>query len=435
MGQLAQDKAERPTRTFGANTEKNPKEECKAVLTRGQKKAQEEGKVEEEDRTEEDRTEIPEGRIEEEEKVASPPTTKSQKAREARKEEPPALPQDLPYPVVPTKKNKERYFKRFLEIFKGLEITMPFREALQQMPLYSKFMKDILTKKGKYIDNENIVVGGNCSAIIQRKLPKKFKDPGSVTIPCTIGKETVNKALIDLGASINLMPLSMCKRIGNLKIDPTKMTLQLADRSITRPYGVVEDVLVKVRHFTFPVDFVIMDIEEDTDIPLILGRPFMLTSNCVVDMGNGNLELSIDNQKITFDLFKAMKYLQEGWKCFRVEEIDKEDVSILETPQSSLEKAMVNALDCLTSEEEKDLKACLEDLDRQDSIPEGEAKFETLEEKVPSEKKKVELKILPDHLKYVFLEEDKPVVISNALTTEEENRLVDILKKHREAIG
>ena len=146
MGQLAQDKAERPTRTFGANTKKNPKEECKAVLTRGQKKAQEEGKVEEEDRPEEERTETPEGRIEEEEKVASPPKTKSQKAREAKKEESPALPQDLSYPV--TKKNKEHYFKRFLEIFKGLEITMPFGEALQQMSLYSKFMKDILTKKG-----------------------------------------------------------------------------------------------------------------------------------------------------------------------------------------------------------------------------------------------------------------------------------------------
>ena len=118
----------------------------------------------------------------------------------------------------------------------------------------------------------------------------------------------VDKALIDLGASINFMPLSMCKRIGNLKIDPTKMTLQLADRSITRPYRVVEDVLVKAHHFTFSVDFVIMDIEEDTEIPFILGRPFMLIANCVVDMGNGNLELSIDNQKITFDLFKAMKY-------------------------------------------------------------------------------------------------------------------------------
>ena len=217
--------------------------------------------------------------------------------------------------------------------------------------------------QGKYIDNESIVVVGNCSAMIQRKLPKKFKDPGSVTIPCTIGKELVGKALIDLGASINLMPLSMCRRIGNLKIDPTRMTLQLADRSITRPYGVVEEVLVKVCHFTFLVDFVIMDIEEDTEIPFILGRPFMLTANCVVDMGNGNLEMSIDIQKVTFNLFEAIKYLEENRKCFKVEEVDKENISALATPQTSLERALVNVVNCLTSEEEKGLKACLEDLD------------------------------------------------------------------------
>jgi len=93
------------------------------------------------------------------------------------------------------------------------------------MPLYTKLMKDVLTKKGKYIDNESIMVGDNCSAVIQRKLPRKFKDPKSMTVPCTIRNESVGKALIDLGASINLMPLSMCRRIGNLKIDPTKMTL------------------------------------------------------------------------------------------------------------------------------------------------------------------------------------------------------------------
>jgi len=109
---------------------------------------------------------------------------------------------------------------------------------------------------------------------------------------------SVGKALIDLGASINLMPLSMCRRIGELEITPTRMTLQLADRSITRPYGVVEDVLVKVRHFSFPADFVIMDIEEDALIPLILGRPFMLTANYVVDMGKGNLEMGIDDRNV-----------------------------------------------------------------------------------------------------------------------------------------
>ena len=132
MGQLVHYKAERSTRTFGANMEKNPKEECKAVLTRGQKRVQEEGKIEGEDQPEERRTEKEEEEEEEEEEnVAPPPKTKSQRAREAKKEEPLALPQDLPYPMEPTRKNKECYFKHFLEIFKGLEIPMPFGEALQ----------------------------------------------------------------------------------------------------------------------------------------------------------------------------------------------------------------------------------------------------------------------------------------------------------------
>ncbi|XP_006584227.1 uncharacterized protein [Glycine max] len=261
------------------------------------------------------------------------------------------------------------------------------------MLLYTKFMKDILTKKGKYIDNESIVVEGNYSTVIQRKLPKKFKDPESVTISCTIGNESVGKVLIDLGANINLMPLSMCRRIGNLEIDLTKMTLQLANRSITRPYRVVEDVLVKVHYFTFLVDFVIMDIEKDTKIPLILGRPFMLTANCMVDMGNGNMEMSIDDQKVTFNLFEAIKYPEEDRRCFKVEEVDKEDVK--------------------------------------------GTNFEELKSESPFEKTKVELKILPNHLKYVFLEENetKPVVISNELTAKEENMLVDVLKRHKEAIG
>ena len=224
---------------------------------------------------------------------------------------------------MPSKKDKEQYFTHFLDIFKKLEITIPFGEALQQMSLYTKFLKDLLTKKGKYIHSKNIVVEGNCSAVIQRIFPQKYKDSGSVTISCSIGVVSVGKALIDLGASINLMPLSMCKRIGNLKILPTRMTLQLADRSITRPYGVMEDVLVKVRHFTFLADFVVMDIE-DVEISLILGRPFMLTAKCVVDMGKGNLEMSVDNQKVTFNLFDAMKHPSDLKACFKMEKVEHE---------------------------------------------------------------------------------------------------------------
>jgi len=158
-------------------------------------------------------------------------------------------------------------------------------------------------------------VEGNCSAIIQRILPPKHKDPGSVTIPCAIGEVSVGKALIDLRASINLMSLSICQRLGELEIMPTRMTLQLADRSITKPYGVIEDVLVKVKHLIFLADFVVMDIEEDENIPLILGCPFMATASCVVDMRKKKLEMGIEDQKINFELFDEGNHLPDQNVC------------------------------------------------------------------------------------------------------------------------
>ncbi|XP_006593115.1 uncharacterized protein LOC114378793 [Glycine soja] len=191
------------------------------------------------------------------------------------------------------------------------------------MSLYSKFLKDMLNQKSKYIHSDTIVVEGNCSAVIQHILPPKHKDPGSITIPCSIGAISVGKALTDLGAAINLMSLSMCRRIGELEIMPTRMTLQLADRSITGPYGVIEDVLVQVKHFIFPADFVVMDIEEDVEIPLILGRPFMLTTSCIMDMGKRKLEMGIEDQKINFDLFDEEKQLLDQNVCLQVKECAK----------------------------------------------------------------------------------------------------------------
>eukprot|EP00256_Glycine_max_P060725 XP_014629696.1 uncharacterized protein LOC106798229 [Glycine max] len=156
--------------------------------------------------------------------------------------------------------------------------------------------------------------------MIQRILPPKHKDPGSVTISCSIGVVSVGKALINLGASINLMPLSMCRRIRELEIMPTKMTVQLVDHSVTKPYGIIEDVLVRVKHFTFPADLVVMDIEEDIEIPLILGRTFMLTASCVVDMGKKKLEMGIADQKISFDLFDEEKHLLNWNVCSEVKD-------------------------------------------------------------------------------------------------------------------
>jgi len=300
VGQLAKQIADKSSNSFVANTEKNPKEKYKVVMTRSKRfvEAEDEDSViskkkvaekkgtdkkkddargesnqekekqiivkkkelNDQEKEKEVEKEKENEKIEKDQKNKNEERSRSEQAREKKREKALNEGAEVSYPVVPSKKEKNRHLARFLDIFRKLEITMPFGEALQQMPLYSKLLKDMLTRKHKYIHQENIVVEGNCSVVIQKILPPKHKDPESVTIPCSIGEVTVVKALIDLGANINLMPLSMCRRLGELEIMPTRMTLQLVDHSITRPYEVIEDVLVRVKHFIFPTDFVVMDI-------------------------------------------------------------------------------------------------------------------------------------------------------------------------------
>ena len=154
---------------------------------------------------------------------------------------------------------------------------MPFTEVVTQMPLYAKFFKDILSKKRKIAEEGIVNLTATCNVVIKRGLPEKMKDPGSFTIPCTIGEFEFQKALCDSGASINLMPYSVAKKLSLGEITPTTVTLQMADRTLAKPRGIIEDVLVKVGNFIFPVDFIILDMEEDSQVPLLLGRPFLAT--------------------------------------------------------------------------------------------------------------------------------------------------------------
>ncbi|XP_024021582.1 uncharacterized protein LOC112091651 [Morus notabilis] len=157
----------------------------------------------------------------------------------------------------------DKQFSKFLDVFKKLHINIPFADALEQMPSYVKFMKEILSNKRKLEEYETVALTEECSAILQKKLPTKLKDPGSFTIPCTIGNSFFDKALCDLRASINLMALSVYRKLGLGEAKPTTISLQLADRSIKYPRGIIEDVLVKVDKFIFPADFIVLDIEED----------------------------------------------------------------------------------------------------------------------------------------------------------------------------
>ena len=156
------------------------------------------------------------------------------------------------------KSRREEQFSKFLDIFKKIEINIPFAEVITQMPLYEKFLKEILSKKRKIAEKGIVNLTATCSAIIQQKLLAKMKDPDSFTIPCSIGKYEFKKALCDSSASINLMPLSVVQRLNLEELTPTAITLQMVDRSMAQPEGILEDVLVKVGKFIFPVDFVIM---------------------------------------------------------------------------------------------------------------------------------------------------------------------------------
>ncbi|XP_057747534.1 uncharacterized protein LOC130966727 [Arachis stenosperma] len=177
-----------------------------------------------------------------------------------------------------------------LKILRNLQETtnkIPFAEAIEQMPLNVKFLKELMTKKRSWKNNETVVLTEECSAIIQHKLPQKLKDSGSFQIPCIIGEITVETALCDLGASINLMSLAMMKKMKIEEAKPTRMALQLADRSFKFPHGIVEDLLVKVGDFIFPADFVVLDMEEGAKTSIILGRPFLATVGAIIDVQKG----------------------------------------------------------------------------------------------------------------------------------------------------
>jgi len=222
-------------------------------------------------------------------------------------------------------------------------------------------------------------------------------------------------------------------------LTPTRMTLQLADRSMKYPYGVAEDVLVKVDKFMFPVDFVVMDIEEDTEVPLILGRPFMKTAKVIIDIDDGKLKVRVQDDEVNFNVFEAMQHLKDNQQCFRMDVIDEIFLSSRKqlTKASPLEKALIGACDDLEDDEEKKVDEYLTHLNSAKEIASNDIQLEKLQQENRTESQKLELKVLPPHLKYFFLADrgNKPVVISSALTAFEEEKLISVLKANKGAIG
>ena len=213
-----------------------------------------------------------------------------------------------PFPQALMSKKKASQQAGILEVLRQVKVNIPLLDIIKQVPAYAKFLKDLCTiKKGLGIKKKAFLTE-QVSAIIQRKKnPIKYKDPGSPTISVNIGETCIDKSLLDLGASVNLLPYSVFKQLGLGELKPTNITLSLADRSVKIPKGIVEDVLVKIEKFYYPVDFVVLDTEsianEPNHVPIILGRPFLATANAITNFRNGVMQLTFGNMTLELNIF------------------------------------------------------------------------------------------------------------------------------------
>nr|GEY89394.1 reverse transcriptase domain-containing protein [Tanacetum cinerariifolium] len=369
----------------------------------------------------------------------------------------PDVPRTQPKPTIPYPsrlndqklcKKATNQIKKFFQIFHDLHFHISFADALMLMPEFASTIKSLLTNKDKLFELAKVPLNENCSAMLLKNLLEKLGDPSKFLIPFDFPGMEVCHALADLGASINIMPLSIWKKLSLPELTPTRMTLQLANMSITRPKGVAKDVFVKVGKFHFPTDFVVVDFEADPRVPLIVGRSFLRTGRALIDVYEEEITLKYNpkssNHTLVYDLIIAeSKSCKEpivksssptltpfGESDFFLEEIKDflNDDSIPTGIENSVydPKGDILFLEKLLNEDPFQLPPMDLKLDK-------ESKAKSSVEEPPE----LELKELPSHLEYAFLEESNklPLIIAKDLKVIEIEALIKVLKSHKRAIA
>nr|GEV37947.1 DNA-directed DNA polymerase [Tanacetum cinerariifolium] len=305
----------------------------------------------------------------------------------------------IPYPSrLNDQKLQEKatnQMEKFFQIFHDLHFDISFVDALLLMPKFASTIKSLLANKDKLFELAKVPLNENCSAMLLKKLPEKLGDSGKFLIPCDFPGMEVCHALADLGASINLMPLSIWKKLSLPELTPTRMTLELADRSITHPKGVTEDVFSKVGKFHFPTDFMVVDFEVDPRVPLILGRSFLRTGRALID---------VYGEEIT------LRYNPKSSNPTLVSDPSNSESDVSKEP---IVKSSSPTLNPFGETEESKAKSSVEE---------------------PPE---LELKELPSHLEYAFLGESNklPIIIAKNLKDVEKEAFINVLKSHKRAIA
>ena len=372
-----------------------------------------------------------------------------------------------PFPLSSSsaKAKKEEKEKEILELFKKVEINIPLLDAIRQVPKYAKFLKELCTTKRaqKLKGHETVSMGEVVSAVVQKKLPMKQKDPGAFAIPCVIGNTMFDKALCDLGASISVMPKHVYDSLSLEPLNSTSIVIQFADRSYVYPLGMIEDVLVKIGELLIPCDFYVLDMEFDhshKSTPILFGRPFLKTAKTKIDCEHDTLSMSVGDEIVEFNISDALRYPYDHvYSIMCLDHVDElvQDRFDFEF-NNGLDLALWFALDIdAVNDDESDVVICgskrecvlpskvhdsVLTLHVLPSIPHDLSFIDlpiSYKKLLPSIlcAPELELKPLPENLKYVFLGENNtlPVIIAKNLTSVQEKKLVNVLKEHRTAIG
>ncbi|CAM8900491.1 unnamed protein product [Rhodiola kirilowii] len=301
-----------------------------------------------------------------------------------------------------------------MDKIRTLYITMPFTDAITQIPTYAKFMKRILTGKRKIDGTEIVALSEECSAAMHQPMPPKLKYSGSFSIPCDISGITIHCALCDLGASVSIMPYSLYAKLNLGDLCPINISICLVDRSCRLPKGILKDVPIKVKNIYIHANFIVLEISEGIDIPIILGRSFLYTAKVVIDMDRGSIALRVGSERVVF-------YLPDMCKspdCNVLDSADVDDPIAL----TSIESFRV-------------IPSCPISMDICVVSIEGAVETGQFTE-LGKEPCKVELKPLHASLRYEFLGPNStyPVIVNASLTEVETQRLLVVLREHRPAL-
>ncbi|GJV43238.1 reverse transcriptase domain-containing protein [Tanacetum coccineum] len=356
----------------------------------------------------------------------------------------------IPYPQRLRKEKIEAQYRKFLDMIRAVRIDVPLVDVLAEMPNYGKFLKELISNKHKIEQISAAFLSDESSAMIQNKVQPKLGDPGSFLILCNFNKTFSCNALADIGASINLMPYSLYAKLSLETLKPTKISVRLADKSFQNPVGIAENMLVEVGKFTFLTDFVILEMEEDSKVPLILGRPFLHTADAVIRVKQKQLNLGVGTEQMIINIDSAIKHsYSNDDTCFSIDVIDEileeyfdalldEGSKILHSIEGTLlEEEIFSEFDefmAMTADENSESESDTEEPPFEKITINTDYKIKTSLEEPPID---LELKPLPDNLEYVFLEEPSflPVIISSKLSAQNKSKLVSVLKKHKEVFA